>query len=64
MCVGSLMKSGTFEVNEVENFWGVHFLFLAKFVFSAVNVIPKMPATFGFHSPQRDICLQTNKSES
>lgn len=43
---------------------GVNFLFFAKFVFSAVNGIPKMPATFGFHSLQRDICLQTNKSES
>lgn len=63
-CVRSLMKSGTFQVNGVAIFWGVHFLFFAKFVFFAVNVIPKMPATFGFHSSQRDICLQTNKSES
>lgn len=59
-----LMKSGTFGVNGEAIFVGLHFLFFAKCVFSAANVIPKMPATFGFHSPQRDICLQTNKSAS
>lgn len=58
------MKSSTFEGNGIPSFLGVHFPFFAKFVFSAVIMIHEMPATFGFHSPQRDICLQTNKSES
>lgn len=41
MCFENLMKSGTFEVNGVAILGGT-FPNFAKFVFSAVNLIPKM----------------------